>query len=143
MKTRNTALAAIILLLSGLYTSDCHRQYASTASAQQASKPGASVTVAIAITSVKPEFGSSATTTYDTSTQTEPVVTIYWDGNKFTGKSETGRMLMAFTPDLAFDKQTTAAFRIKKKVTIKSGNGTSTLASSLTTTVKRGVPAKM
>lgn len=143
MKTMNTGLAVIILLVFGLYTSGCHRRYAATPSIQTASRPSASVTVEISIKSLKPEFSSGSKTTYDKDTQTQPKIVIYWDGKEFTAKSETGQTLMSFIPDLAFDKQAAADFEIKKKVTVKNGSGTSTFASSWTTTVKRGAAAKM
>ena len=68
-------------------------------------------------------------------------VKIYWNGYGFICKDDSGEKFWQYSNDLAFANQQAALFSIKKKVSVTDDSGSTTVSSSNTVKVKRGVPA--
>lgn len=139
MKILVFKIALAGLLMNGLSVGRC--QPPSTPNSLTQSQLKRTKKVQVTIKDIKPTFSGSASASFTVGPKSKPTVTVYWNGYGFLCKEDSGRTFWQYSNDLAFKKHRTASFIIKKKVTITDQNGSTTVTTSDTVTVKRGVPA--
>jgi len=96
----------------------------------------------VSIVSTRRKVGCSMSGSFPVGPKSQPNITVFWNGYGFIGKEE-GKTIWQISDDMAFGfgKYQTAEFTIKKRIGIVDKNGSFTRSTSITATVKRGVPA--
>ena len=129
---------AVCFLMAG-----CQEHNAPAPSAKATPKSSAIKKVEITIEPVKPSFSHTISTSFEVEPTSQANVEIQWDGHKFTSKTDSGATFLDYAPSVAFEKQQTVDFKVKKKVTITKPDGSVTTTSSETVSLKRGIPKKL
>lgn len=143
MKTTSITTSFAIFFAMCFFMAGCQQSNTSTSTVKAAPKPSAVKKVEITIESAKPGFNHTASTSFEVNSNSKADIEIYWDGQKFTSKTDSGITFMEFGPSVAFEKMQTVDFKIKKKVTVTGPDGSITATTSETISVKRNAPKKL